>query len=144
MGDVDGDGVPEIVAARATTDPTCPEPNYPTHCASDQTLELRGADGALLWSRSVDVARDRDNTPAALIADINRDGSPDVVSATGASLYVFEADGTPVTGSPVTVSVEPFNPGDPAPTSCWSSQGKKLSRELASARFEPRRREIPL
>src|SRR5678815_4055400 len=72
LGDVNGDGVPDLVIGAATTTGTS---------WKGETRVVSGANGATLWSVS-SLGR-----AVACAGDVDGDGTPDVVTAAGTEVF---------------------------------------------------------
>ena len=103
IGDVNGDGSPEIIIPAVSW----------TGIAGYLNVSVLSNRGALL--RTLWTTEPVTNATLAL-ADLDGDGIPEIVAATGTQVYVWKGDGSPLPGWPVSVgaglSVGPVAVGD--------------------------------
>jgi hypothetical protein len=83
LGDINGDGYPEIIAVRST------EVGF-VGFAGKYALVAYDKDGTKLWQTDEFGNNDFDYATAPVISDMNHDGSPEII----AGRVIFNADGT--------------------------------------------------
>jgi subtilisin family serine protease len=91
VGDVDGDGVPEIISWG--------------YVGLDRSIFVIGANGVLKRTMKAVGAVGSSTVPA--LADLDGDGIPEIIYQTAGALNVWKGDGTPFPGWPVVWSTAP-------------------------------------
>jgi hypothetical protein len=99
IGDVDGDGKPEIVVSGLQA--ADPDGQGPVHLQ----ILIYNKDGVL--ERTLSTTTPASNELVAL-ADLDGDGIPEIVTATGPQLYAWKGDGSLMPGFPTLVGVGQF------------------------------------
>jgi subtilisin family serine protease len=110
VGDVDGDGKPNIIVPTYTT--TGSGGTGPAYLA----INIYDNQGVLLRTLTTATGPFINVTVAAL-GDLDGDGIPEIIIATGGQLYAWKGDGTPMPGFPVSlpsgqVAISPVAVGD--------------------------------